>query len=289
LAGKRSQTHKNLNLFIFQSHPNPTQLPSTIPAVRSYQESNMPSELKSETARINGAKSHGPTTPEGKEKSSLNAIKHGLTANHTFILKCESPEEYQAMLAEHIAIHQPVTPPEKELVDQMAIARWRIRRFVAAETDLIDSEMVRNREKVNNEFAPTDSGVHLAMAIRSLADESRALSLMSRYESRHQRVHDKAYAALRELQQLRTHSPSVSAGANPEPPTVSPDPPPAQPEPVPPADNPSVSAGTSPDPKISPNEPSAPPLSSPGIHLCTPIPPASDGSPSGNSEDHDEI
>jgi hypothetical protein len=102
------------------------------------------------------------------------------------------------MLAVHIAIHQPITPPELELVDQMSIARWRIRRFVAAETDLIDSEMVRNREKVNKEFAPTDSGVHLAMAIRSLADESRALSLMSRYESRLQRVHDKAYATLRE-------------------------------------------------------------------------------------------
>jgi hypothetical protein len=143
----------------------------------------MPSELKSETARANGAKSHGPKTSEGKEASCLNAIKHGLTANHTLILKCESPEEFQAMLAEHIAIHQPVTPPEKELVDQMAIARWRIRRFVAAETDLIDSQMVRNREKVNKEFAPTDSGVHLAMYIRSLADESRALSLMSRYES----------------------------------------------------------------------------------------------------------
>ena len=96
------------------------------------------------------------------------------------------------MLAEHIAIHQPVTPPEKELVDQMAIARWRIRRFVAAETDLIDSEMARNREKVNKEFAPTDSGVHLAMAIRSLADESRCLSLMSRYEARHQRTQHRA-------------------------------------------------------------------------------------------------
>jgi hypothetical protein len=166
----------------------------------------MSSELKSETARANGAKSHGPKTAEGKEASSRNAIKHGLTA-HTLILQCESPEDYQAMLAEHIAIHQPATPPEKELVDQMAIARWRIRRFVAAETDLIDSEMVRNREKVNKEFAPTDSGVHLAMAIRSLADESRALSLMSRYESRLQRVHDKAYAALRELQQSRAHNP----------------------------------------------------------------------------------
>ena len=73
----------------------------------------MPSDLKSETARANGAKSHGPKTAEGKEASSRNAIKHGLTA-HTLILQCESPEEYQAMLAEHIAIHQPVTPPENE-------------------------------------------------------------------------------------------------------------------------------------------------------------------------------
>ena len=182
----------------------------------------MPSELKSETSRINGAKSHGPKTPEGKEASSRNSLKHGFTSSKTFILQCESAEEYQMFLAEHIAIHQPVTAPEKELVDQMAIARWRIRRFVAAETDLFDTEMVRNRDKVNKEFAPADSAVHLAMAIRSLADESRVLSLMSRYEARHQRTHDKAYAALRELQKARASqptppgpSPSVSAEAEP--------------------------------------------------------------------------
>ena len=235
----------------------------------------MPSELKSETARANGAKSHGPKTAEGKEASSRNAIKHGLTARHTLILQCESPEDYQAMLAEHIVIHQPVTPPEKELVDQMTIARWRIRRFVAAETDLIDSEIVRNREKVNKEFAPTDSGVHLAMAIRSLADESRALSLMSRYESRLQRVHDKAYAALRDLQQSRASQPPP-----PEPPpTSSPDPE----APILPTITPSVSAGISPEAKISPNEPSAHPPSSPGIHLCPPVP----AGQNGNSEDPD--
>jgi hypothetical protein len=202
----------------------------------------MPSELKSETSRINGAKSHGPKTPEGKEASSHNSLKHGFTSAKTFILHCESAEEYQEFLAEHIAIHQPVTAPEKELVDQMAIARWRIRRFVAAETDLLDTEMVRNRDKVNKEFAPADSAVHLAMAIRSLADESRVLSLMSRYESRLQRVHDKAYAALRELQSNRPdHSPSVSAGADHV------------------------------EDKKSPNEPTAPPEASPNIHLCTPM------------------
>jgi len=218
----------------------------------------MPSELKSETSRINGAKSHRPKTPEGKEASSRNSLKHGFTSAKTFILQCESADEYKEFLAEHIAIHQPVTAPEKELVDQMAIARWRIRRFVAAETDLLDTEMVRNRDKVNKEFAPADSAVHLAMAIRSLADESRVLSLMSRYESRLQRVHDKAYAALRELQQSRTaDSPSVSAGADPEP-----------------------------ENKKSPNEPTDPPETSPNIHLCTPVEQVLD-LPNGISEDHE--
>ena len=225
----------------------------------------MPSELKSETSRINGAKSHGPKTPEGKEASSRNAIKHGMTARNTFILECENKEDYREFLAEHIAIHQPVTAPEKELVDQMAIARWRIRRFVNAETVLIDCEVVRNRDKVEKEFATTSCDVHVAMAIRSLADESRCLSLMSRYESRHQRVHDKAYTALRELQQSRVSHPE-------------PAPPPA-PEPAVAVEN-----------KIVPNEPTASPDSSPHIHLCTPVGQVPD-LPSApaieNSEDHD--
>ncbi len=237
----------------------------------------MPSDLKSETSRINGAKSHGPKTPEGKETSSLNSLKHGFTSRKTFILQTESHDEYRAFLAEHLTIHQPATPPEKELVEQMAIARWRIRRFVGAETVLIDCEMVRNRDKVDKEFGPTDSDLHLAMAIRSLADESRCLSLMSRYEARHQRCHDKAYAALRELQRSRT-----SHSTAPTPPVPDPDPPP-EPAPASTADNPSVSTGSFVENEISPNEPDAALNSSPGIHLCPPIPPTK----GGNSEDHD--
>jgi len=246
----------------------------------------MPSDLKSETSRINGAKSHGPTTPEGKEASSRNFLKHGLTSRKTFILQTESPDEYREFLAEHIAIHQPATPPEQELVDQMAIARWRIRRFVGAETVLIDCEMVRNREKVDKEFGPTDSDLHLAMAIRSLADESRCLSLMSRYESRLQRVHDKAYAALRELQQSRTvapnQSPSVSAGASPEPasPPAPPDPPPAANQHPNPTSNIRPKYRQTNPPTRRQKCPSAPPW---GRSPTCPFP-----RERGNSEDHDE-
>jgi hypothetical protein len=123
--------------------------------------------------------------------------------------------------------------------------------------------MVRNRNKVDKEFGPTDSDLHLAMAIRSLADESRVLSLMSRYESRLQRVHDKAYAALRELQKSRASQPT-----------------PPEPEPPPAAvEN-----------KIVRNEPTATPDSSPDIHHCTPVGQVPDlpAAPEiENSEDHD--
>jgi hypothetical protein len=227
----------------------------------------MPSDLKSETSRINGAKSHGPKTPEGKEASSKNSLKHGHTTTSIILLQCENPEDFKEFLAEHITIHQPTTPPELELVDQMAIARWRIRRFVAAETVLIDCEIVRNQAAITKEFATNDGGVHTAMAIRSLADQSRCLSLMSRYESRLQRCHDKAYAALRELQKSRTSQPSAP---DPDPPTA------------PATDNPSVSAEVG-ENKIIRNEPTDPPSSSPDVHLSTPVPPRE----SGNSEDHD--
>ena len=224
----------------------------------------MPSELKSATSRANGAKSHGPKTPEGKETSSRNSLKHGLTSRSTILLQCESLDEFKEFLAEHIAIHQPVTRPEEELVDQMAIARWRIRRFVAAETVLFDCEMIRNEAAVNKEFATTDADVHIAMAIRSLADESRTLSLMSRYESRHQRVHDKAYAALRKLQQSRNSHPAPAADQHPTstPSTSTPS------EPDPPlAGNPSVGEEATPTPcveKISRNERGWPVLATPG-------------------------
>jgi hypothetical protein len=160
----------------------------------------MVSTLKSETARINGAKSRGPTTIEGKEKSSRNAITHGLTAgNGNILLDCEDPTQFDEVLNKLLGIHEPATPAEKDIVEEMVAARWRTRRMWTIETGLLNAEILTQQSKSD----VPDPDIHLASAFRSLTDDSRSLALASRYEARLQRLYDRAYKTLRELQQAR--------------------------------------------------------------------------------------
>jgi hypothetical protein len=239
----------------------------------------MVSQLKSDTARANGAKSRGPTTAEGKEKSSRNALQHGLTAsNGNILLDCEDPTQFDEFFSKFLGIHEPATPAEKDIVEEMIAARWRIRRMLTIETGLLNAEILTQQSKSES----PDPTVHLASAFRSLSDDSRSLALASRYEARLQRLYDRAYKTLREVQQARKseepqqsdnirirwvdpeealqmraaqehHNPSVSAGNGPYNPSVS-----AGNGPY----NPSVSAGNGPySPSVSAGamEPPTPP------------------------------
>jgi len=111
----------------------------------------MPSELKSETARTNGAKSHGPVTPEGRAKSSRNALRHGLSSQ-SVVLPHEDGEQFQQLVQDHIDQFQPQTAVEMDLVETMAAARWRLRRLYAVETAVFDNEMERRAEDIDDQF-----------------------------------------------------------------------------------------------------------------------------------------
>jgi len=165
----------------------------------------MTSELKSATSRANGAKSHGPTTADGRKKSSQNSLNHGFTSKKTILLKCENEGEFQIMLGDYTTTYQPGSPVEEDLVTEMVACRWRMQRLRVIETALMDSEMQR---ELPEEETTADPGYQMAFAFRRLVDGSRAISLASRYESRLHRIHEQSHRTLRELQ----NNPSVSAG-----------------------------------------------------------------------------
>jgi hypothetical protein len=91
-----------------------------------------------EANRRNALKSTGPTTPEGKERSRRNAVRHGLTAE-TVIAALEDTEDYQAFEAAVIADYDVESAVERELVLRLTSVLWRLRRATGIETALFES------------------------------------------------------------------------------------------------------------------------------------------------------
>src|SRR5260370_576619 len=87
-------------------------------------------------------------------------------------------------------------------------AAWRYRRATTIQTALIDLEVATEEPKLKSRFASVEGGILLASAFRTLADESRSLALVMRYETRLRRIHNQAYAMFQQLRQARPSEPA---------------------------------------------------------------------------------
>ena len=74
--------------------PQPDAAKISSPAPIPNPQSPTPFSPRADTNRANSAHSTGPRTEAGKQRSSLNALRHGLTAR-TAVLPTEDPEAYQ--------------------------------------------------------------------------------------------------------------------------------------------------------------------------------------------------
>ena len=168
----------------------------------------MTTSRKSESARANGAKSRGPTTPEGKLASSQNATQHGIFSR-TMILGCESQNRFEQVLAELKDQVQPRNSTESGYVEVMAIARWRQMRVWAVQKTAIELEMAR-AESANTESTHVEPGNGIAsetidadltpvvlatLAYRALSDNN-FLDKLHRYETSYDRQFANAPAAI---------------------------------------------------------------------------------------------
>ncbi len=163
----------------------------------------MPTLNKAESARINGAKSRGPITEEGKKRSSLNAVRHGALAK-TMCLTCEDHELYKQLLSDFIERLQPSDNVELRIVEQLANTAHRLERLQSAETALFDYEMDVMTPQLTN-HKNLDHPTRFAIAFKSLADKSKALNLYLRYEAALTRQYDRL---LKQLLTLRTKLPN---------------------------------------------------------------------------------
>ena len=91
--------------------------------------------------RYNARKSTGPITPEGKERSCRNALKHGLCALD-YVLPGEDAGTLQTQFGDWFAEYQPVGPAEVAMVREIALATLKLDRLARRETAVVTSQML---------------------------------------------------------------------------------------------------------------------------------------------------
>ena len=135
--------------------------------------------------RANSQHSTGPRTDSGKQRSSLNALRHGLTAASA-VLPSEDPAAYDAHRRALFAEYQPATPTETQLVQELADTSWRLNRI-----PFLESDVLHRAANPPNEQAAIDFDI---------VDAHRLLSNLSIQSQRLSRQFQKALDQLRDIQ-----------------------------------------------------------------------------------------
>jgi hypothetical protein len=144
--------------------------------------------------RANAKHSTGPKTQAGKQRSSLNALRHGLTGQ-TIVLPTDDLKSYQHHIQSFVHEYHPQGATESQLVQSLADTAWRQNRAAALETNLITLALEPNQ--------PYDQ-VQQSLAIAAALDtQARALSTLSIHTQRLARQFEKTLALLNQIQSKR--------------------------------------------------------------------------------------
>jgi hypothetical protein len=96
----------------------------------------------------NAKKLGGPKTPEGKSRSAMNALRHGLSANH-LLLPGEDSQQYGSHLDGYFATFAPATLPEAHVVAQLGDLAWKLERLSKLENNRLRARLEEKMEKTH--------------------------------------------------------------------------------------------------------------------------------------------
>jgi hypothetical protein len=149
--------------------------------------------------RNNAYHSTGPRTPEGKQRSCLNALRHGLTGQ-TVVMPADDLEAYQLHIQSFVNEYHPQGATETQLVQSLADAAWRLNRVAVLETNLLTHDIVY--EDFPNHESTHEMREAIAIA-HALDSHTRALANLSLHGQRLSRQFERTLALLQDLQSKR--------------------------------------------------------------------------------------
>lgn len=149
------------------------------------QNENLEEARPGPSTSVSVQKATGPRTSAGKERSKLNALRHGIFSKAA-MLENESRSEFNSLLTGLREDLHPEGILEGALVEKLAFLLWRYRRFLQAEARVL--------EPVIFDMLPDKS---------ILNDPSHLL----RYEASIERNFDRTLNQLERLQRIRLGQP----------------------------------------------------------------------------------
>jgi hypothetical protein len=157
----------------------------------------MATEKQIAANRKNAQKSTGPRTPEGKARSAMNAVKHGLSSHCCRPLPGEDLAEFNAHQEEMLFELDPDGVMESFLAERIIRLSWllmRASRFtITAMHELYKQTASKSDAKKHPDF-------HIGRMIVSDFSEARVIERLSKYEHR---LETSLFKSMRQLRHFK--------------------------------------------------------------------------------------
>ena len=144
--------------------------------------------------------STGPRTPEGKQRSSLNAFRHGLIRSNRRHFP-QDQKSHSEFCNGFFRLYQPEGALEHQLVQIIANSLWRLNRIAANEQSLLALDTVQCED--DNIKAVDDRAATACAAARAFEMHNKTLANLTLYEQRISRQFERNLKLLKETQAER--------------------------------------------------------------------------------------
>src|ERR1700693_4876857 len=149
--------------------------------------------------RANAQKSTGPRTAAGKQRSSLNALRHGLTGQ-VIVLPTEDLAAYQRHSQGFFDEYQPKGANETQLVQSLLDTAWQVNRAATIALNLLTLGLTELEDRIRANHPEAQAGPVMALAYR---EHDRAYINIGIQRQRLSRQYERTLALLRQIQAER--------------------------------------------------------------------------------------